>query len=424
MLKSVTKQFLIYAAGSIVQRALSFVTYPFLIQYLAPAQMGLVALSNSFIAIVSVLIGCGLRQLYVAECIHISENEQRALLADIVGLYMLVAIIITTILLTWYGIFNKIFFAGASDFALYLMMVIQCGILFFVELFYQILTFQGRSLLLNVVQLIVGAATPLLLILCIAKQPHALMYMMVIVGITACVAFYALVFLWRTKIFQDISTGRITNLWLSYLKRGAMFVPTVLAGWLFSSIARWCLAGYSSLDQVGVYAIAEMSGVVIQILLLQSLAASYLPQTLLRFAQGNPKAVERINMQFMGAMMAFLTLILSLGYWLGSSSLYALLPVAYRPALPYGLIIGYAHVFLAGSYCTTIYMQYCKRMDLLVWIIGITTAVLGIISFLLIPYHAIAGASWTLLIAYAFYFTLTLGCNYLLHTGKLKSHAQ
>lgn len=423
MVGSVIKHFFTYAAGSVVQRALSFITYPFLMRYLVPAQMGLVALSNSFIAVISVIIGCGLRQLYMIEYVHLSEDDRRMMLADIIGIFGLLAAPAIVGLLLWYGAFNAFFFRGAAEFALYCLMVVQCIQLFFIELLYQILTYRLKSLLLTSIQLTVGLVTPFLLFSFVVHKPQAIMVLTISVSVSFCVAAYSIWFLWHESVFKVASWERIANSWRKYLRRGSVFIPTVLSGWLLASSSRWFLARYCSLDDVGIYSIAEMAGTAFQVLILQPLAASYLPQTLMRFAEHKdaPGKIERVNIQFMLIAMTFLGIFMTIAYGLGAPILARKLPVAYRQALPYALIIAYAYLFLLGTYFTTIYIQFCKRTDLLAYTIAITACVITASSMYLIPRYKMAGAAYSLAGAYALYFVLTLACNYLLHAGRLRS---
>lgn len=411
---SVIKNFFIYSFSSLLLRGLSLITAPITLTILNPADYGLLALANSFISITTVFLGLGLRQAFSLEFFHKSIDEQKSMITDIIVLYLIVAVPVFVLLLYGYRSINNIIFVGQASTALIVVSLVVCLVYFFVELFYQILQLQSKAFQLATIQGCVALITIVLNIfflwylrLGVYSVIAAQLVGMVLVCITAWYNFY------QKKCPQFFNIKRSLNLSKQYLKLGLPLVPSVLFAWILSCGDRWVLARLGTMDDVGIYSLAEQFGQLFHLLVLYPMSCSYLPYLLREYKkhENNLITIEMWNHKIMRITLLSCSALVIIGYLIAKPVLFYVLPIKFQAATNYILFIVLGNVLLLGVYFANGLIQFYKKSFFLGFVL-IIPALLNIgLNFLLIPHLAIYGCVIATLIAYGIYFGITLWYN-------------
>lgn len=286
---------------------------------------------------------------------------------------------------------------------------------FFVELFYQVLKYQHRALLLTGIQTVIALGSLTITMTLLLYFDFGLMSTLIgqLAGMSAatCIGMY----LYRQENFSESLHYKLqTETIVHYLKQSTPFIPGILASWIIASSDRLMLAHYAGLHEVGIYAIADMFGSVFRLLILQSWSGSYLPYILSAYQTNkeNIHSVEQKNNTIMWITLASLMFLMFFCFWLAKPLFLIILPPAYHEALHYALIILTGHVFLLGSYFAASFIQYHKKTYFLAASFCIPAALNIILNTLLIPRYKIYGATGATLVSYAIYFGIMLWYNY------------
>lgn len=414
----IIKDFCIYSGGSLLLRGSSLLVAPITLSVLSPAQFGLYALANSFIAIASVLIGLGLRQYLSLEFFHASSMQRREIVNDMIVVYLAIATpCCLCMALAAFLHADALVSADASDssaYGLIVLSIVSCFISFFVELFYQILRYQCKALLLTIVQVSAACVVVISSLILLWAQCgvcgllfSSMLGMLYGIGIAAW-EYYA------RDCWRSFDWRRGTQKIGYYVARGAPFIPTVLFGWILASSSRWVLARYGSLSDVGIYSLADSVGQLYTLFILYPMSGSYLPHLLMRYAanQHDLGLVERWNMRVMWMSMIAMTCIITIGYGVCNSCVRSLLPVQYHDAASALWFILMANVFLMGTYFATALIQFRKKTSILLVSIGVSATCNLILTLLLVPSFGIRGCLWASLASYVIYFAIILFCNW------------
>ena len=207
----------------------------------------------------------------------------------------------------------------------------------------------------------------------------------------------------RTQIKKSLSKTYY------YILYGLPFIPGIMFSWVLASGDRWVLAYYSSMHEVGIYAIADLFAQLFYTLVLIPWSGSYLPHIMQTYAQNenNLAPIEKKNKQIMVASMIAATLCILIGYVLFHSLLYRLLPSSYHASVPYILLLLIGQVFLLGSYFSSTLIQFHKKTYFLAFALAIPALSNLILNFLLTPQYGITGCTIATLISYVIYFMIT-----------------
>ena len=420
----VIKNFGIYFIGSALLKSTSFILAPLTIYFLKPEEVGLLSLLNSFIAITSVIITFGLRQVLYIEFFHKNNHERIAMINDLIGIYCALALPIILLLYTQLTFLNTHIFAEIATPLLLIIVLVQCFLSFFSELFYQVLIYRGQAFKLIQVQ-IFGAAITLVLTLAALYLWHASLVGILLANTTGiiavcCCGLYEYI---KKSLHKAHDVMRIKKNMCMYLVAGLPFIPSLLSAWIIASSNRWILASYCSLTEVGLYSLLEMLGSLFQMFILYPLGAAYVPYVFEQFAQ-NKNSIQELdtnNKKIMLLAMACLFLLACAGFFMFKSLAYTILPVFYHTVVPYSLLLITGYILLMGTYFASCYIQFCKKTIFLSGSLVISAVVNMCLSFILIPRYAIFGGLIALVVAYAVYFLITLAYNQWLHkTACLK----
>ena len=412
---SVIKDFFMYSCGAIFLRAITLFLAPIILRTISPAEYGVLALINSFIAIIAPIVGLGLRQVLTLEYFHFTDTNRQQLVNEIIIVYVLLSVPLFVLLYALRIPLQYYLWGQYINDYLLLFAFVQTGIYFFVELIYQLLGYERR------VRTLVGLQMSIALITISCSLFFVLQLNCGIAGILAaqcagssmasCFGVYCY---WGKRYYKTVSFATSVKKIMYYLKYGLPFIPGMIFAWLLASGNRWFLARYGTLHDVGIYAIADTFAQLFQVLILLPWTATYLPHILTSYAQ-NPDTilvVERRNQMCMYAAMISVAFIIMCTYISCTPVLIWLLPVAYHPAITYiwPLLMGY--VFLLGSYFASSFIQFHKKNYFLAFAFCIPAVLNGILNSILIPRFGLHGCTSATLISYAVYFGIVLIYNH------------
>lgn len=420
---SVIKNFLIYSAGNILVRLITSGTSFIAIAFLSPAEFGLLALLNNFIAITPIFLNLGLRQGYFLEYCHLNKEQQKQMLHHIISIYLTIAIpviILAVYLASW---LNSALFLDQANNKLILTALAICFIHFFVELLLQVFRYQSNSIKLVALQSTMALITlsgNILLVYLFKLKTWGILLSNLLGMLT--IALFGLY-----QYLKKISTLHypVIKCWnktVYYFKLGLPFIPNIIFYWVLTSSDRWVLARFASLEAVGIYSLADSFSQLFNLLVLYPLSASYIPDMLekLTKAKDNPSQfyeLEKHNLKLMWLFMTLVSIAVIVGFFAGKSLFFWLIPKSYHKAWNFVLILLFGQIFYMGTYFSTIKFIFLKQPGFILKS-TILAAVLNVgLNLVLTPYFQLYGCTVATLISFLFMFILSL-----IYTKSHSSH--
>ncbi len=411
----VIKDFFTYSCGAIFLRVITLFLAPIILRTISPAEYGVLALINSFIAILAPIIGLGLRQVLTLEYFHYTDTNRQQLVNEIIMVYLLLCVPLFALLYAMRIPLQQYLWGQQLNDHLLLFALVQTCIYFFVELLYQLLGYERKVRTLIGLQMSVALFTISCSLFFVLKLNCGIIAILAAQcmgsSIAVCFGIYCY---FASQYHKFLSFTASAKKILYYVKYGVPFIPGMIFAWLLASGNRWFLARYGTLHDVGIYAITDTFAQLFQVLILLPWSASYLPYILTSYAQNPPDilVVERHNQTLMYMTMISLAFIIMCAYIGCTPLLMWLLPVAYHPAITYiwPLLMGY--VFLLGSYFASSFIQFHKKSYFLAFAFCIPAILNGILNCALIPRFGLYGCTGATLISYAVYFGIVLGYNH------------
>ncbi len=408
----IIKNFLVYASGALILRSITIITAPITMSIVSPAEYGLLALINSFISIACIVCGFGLRQALSLEYFHRSKQEQLLLVNDIILTYTIIAVPLM-ILATWlHPLINHYCLLNTAPTYLVLLSILLIFIYFFTELVYQVLQYEGKALVLTVVQTGVALITVAinLWLLWYVKLGIASIIIGQLCGmlLLCCGVGYYLRSSWNV--------AHALHSWKSmyaYFKLGLPFIPGMLCAWLLAAGDRWVLARYATLHDVGIYSVADTFGQLFQMVILLPFSNAYLPSLMKKFAQADDiMAVEKTNRMLMWLFMPCCIGLVVLGYWISKPFLLWFLPPLYHQALSYVCLLLVGYIFLMSSYFAAARIQFYKKCYFLAFALCVPAVLNICLNLLMVPSWGIMGCVLATVFSYALYFIIIVAYNY------------
>lgn len=411
------KNFLHYSAASLLCRGLTFLIAPITIAFLSPTEFGLLSLTNSFVVIMTIITGLGLRHTLTLEYVHCNRESRDKLISNLVITYFLIAVPLFCFLSINRSLINHYFFCDQSSTAIILISLLLCFFTFFIEFFQQALQFRTQISLATKLQLAAALCSVLLIIL------FLVFFRLSVVGVIAAQLlgmFIVYAYPFARAAIQGFklapSLHQVANHIPSYLKLGLPFVPGMLCNWIMASGDRWFLANYSTIHNVGIYTVADAFGGLFHIIISNSITAVYLPHLLKKFANNKEKIshLEATNKKIMYASLIGAFVIVTLGYVMVLPLLYLVLPTAYSESIAYIWFTFIGYIFLMGTYFASILIQFHKKAYFLAFSLVIPALFNCVLNRMLIPHYAIYGCLTATVSSYLLYFMITLTYNYML----------
>jgi len=410
----IVKNLFIYSFSSLLLRGISLFTAPITMGILSPAEYGLLALANSFISVITLFLGLGLRQAFSLEFFHLNTVQQKEMMNDIILVYLMCTTSIYAILFCAYHTINRLVFASHATRTLVYTSLSICFIYFFVELFYQVLQYQAQAKKLACIQAAIAVTTICLqlVFLCFFKLGITSLLLAQAIGmcIATCIGLKTYI---KKNCLAYVNIRRSYYASHHYLKLGAPFIPTVLFSWILSSGDRWVLAHMGTIHDVGIYSVADAFGQLFHLLVLYPMSCAYVPYILRSYKEQERDImhVEQWNQKVMHYSMIGFFVIITVGYIVCKPILYYLLPASYYEAVDYIWFILIGSVFFMGTYFANCLIQHHKKRCFLGLVLLLPATLNIILNCILIPYYRIYGCVCATLVAYISYFALTVWYN-------------
>jgi O-antigen/teichoic acid export membrane protein len=404
--------FLIYCTSTIFIRSISFFVLPFIMHKISPSEYGSLSLLSAFTVIMTALLGLGLRQLFSIEYFHANNQQRQTIIHDILIMYTAIALPILGLL--WHiriTLIHIFFFNTVTSMQLFATFIIIITF-FYIELMYQLLQYQQKikhvTLLQCTVAFVIAGCTLITVFYC-DYGITGIIWSQAIGYCIACIM--AIIYFFRDHglRFKYVPFQQIQY----YLWYGLPFTPTILANWLLASGDRWILGYFTSMHEVGIYAVADLACQLFYAIVLQSWGASYLPYIMKQYQENSHQLqnIEYENQRIMWISMAGCSITITLGYPLAWMILPKIVPSAYLQAINYLWILLMGQIFLLGSYFAAALIQYHKRTYFLAFALFIPALLNIILNCIMIPLGGIMGCSLATAISYGVYFLITYSYN-------------
>ena len=409
----------IYASSGLLLRGISLITAPITMRLVSPAAYGLLALAHSFISIVTLFFGLGLRQALSLEYFHYDTIEQKKMINDIILIYCMISGCFFFLLICLQQPINVFFFRGHANSTIIMLSIIICMLYFFVELLYQLLQYQTKVKQLAYLQTSIALLTMCLQLLFLYYYHLGIISMLLAQSIGMLIAIGCGLYIYlKRKWHTYIDIARSYGLMRHYTTLGLPFIPSVLFGWLLSSGDRWVLAQLSSMHAVGIYAIADSFCQLFNTVILYPLSCSYIPYMLRTYTQNKNLIIttEQQNQKIMWLSMIGIILLITIGYIISKPLLQILLPTSYHEAITYIWFLLMGSVFLMGTYFANCFIQYHKKRYFLGFAPSIPAIINIMLNYILIPHYQLYGCIGATLTAYIIYFGITVQYNYYLQS--------
>jgi O-antigen/teichoic acid export membrane protein len=399
--RSLVKNFCIYSAGAVLLRLLTSGSSLAMIEVLSPAQFGLLAMLNTLILVLPVVLGLGLRQVLAIEY---HANQGWFLTGQLATAYLVSTIPIMILLLLFPSPFNAYWLAGAATALQIRLALIVAWLSFFPDLLFQLLRFQGQAVHLTIAQLVMGLlvaggtwgfviGAKLGLLGALGAQCLAQLFL----------AFYLLAWLLFYRLSWSMpSLSQVGG----YLRVGLPFVPNILLAVAIVVLNRWLIVQQAGLGQMGIYALAEGLSFAFQALLLQPLINATLPLILASF-KAHPTQVKELDHSSDHWIILGATTIKGLflaSYFFGYPFLEWLLPSKFLPALPLLIPLIGAQILFSASQLTSASLQYFKQTHRLVLFMALSLLVGITVNLCLVSTYGVWAGAWAMNAAYLFYF--------------------
>lgn len=411
--KAIIKDSVIYGGADFFSKILAFIAFPIIAAALHPRSFGALELILTSVALVGVVVNCGLnnavQRFYWDK--DVPESSQPSIVTT--GLLLQMAFCFSVIIVGFallYVFLSALeesdlpFTAIALGSALFLLATTRCTqfILDVTRLHFAPWRFFALALLGRVLTLAVGVV--------------AVVYMGL--GIDGMLSGQVLVFvvilplaLWMIR--RDLALSDFNLNWAGELvKFGSPFIFMGLAYWLFNSMDRWMLSSMRSLEEVGVYSIAARFASVV--LFLSAAFGQAFSPLAMKIRRDYPDEYRFIFGQILIGLLAIMLLAGFAVSVFAGEILFVLMPLEYMGAAIPMILLCFAVVIQSAQQVVAIGISIEKKTHLfakLAWVAAVIN-LLG--NWLLIPTYGASGAAISTVLSHAF-----LSASYFFFTQKL-----
>ena len=396
------KQFLTFSYGSWVSAAISFLTTPVITLLIVPEEFGKAAMFALAISCVSTVGVLGMDQSFIRMFYEKAEDERPALLWRCFAFAMaMTALIVCALLPFWRQISTALF--EEPDFSAMLLLV-GCLLLSVINRFAtNVIRMKKRGNVLSLSQIIcvtVHLAVVIVYALYAASTFHAIVW-----GTLFSVAASVLVNIlperkfWGARVHKALFGRDDSKQVLSY---GVPLVPVLIMTFLFQAMDKIALRAYSSLDEIGLYAVANKFVFLLTIIYV-SFSLFWSPVAFERYEKNNN------DFRFFEKMfktLAAAVLIAAGGMLLAKDVIVLLLAPPYRSAvmiMPFMIFVPMMHLL---ADITGMGIGLKKKTYLHIVVVAAAALVNFAGNYYLIPVLGARGAAISTGIAYVTYFAL------------------
>lgn len=395
MLKSLSKDTLIYGGGDLLGKLIAFVTFPIIATALSPKVFGELELINTGVALLVLISNCGLNnsvQRFYWDS-EFGEKRQHSIISTALILIFLFSVVLTCLtgFIFEVNLFNyESYGFSVSKKTIYLALSIVClsQLLNFVQditrLQFSPLKFFGLSLTGKGLT----AISSMIFVVWLQQGIEGYLFSgALVLLITLFVGTFLIKGFWHFKFNYDIAK--------TLIKFGYPFIYAGLGSILLSVADRWMLAKYSSVEEVGVYSIAFRYASLVS-LFSYAFGQAWSPYAI-KMKSDHPEDYRSMYSRVLLFLFAIMSL-LAIACSLFAGEIVAItLSQEYYGAAPIFIILCFSIVFQATTQITAVGISLERKTHLFAKITWLSVFVNIILNFYFIQKYGALGAAFTTL---------------------------
>lgn len=404
-LKLLGKQSLIYGAGHVAARGVTFLLLPLYTNVFSLEDYGIISLIYTFLGFMSVILHYGLDASLLKHYVPAGREDRKTILSNAYFSFILTTTLFFIILVVFRNDISEILFGSSLS----NITTMVAGILFFDVLWsihVLLLRAEGRPIYFNIISILNVLLTLILNILFVVQLKLGI-YGVLLGNLIAsgCIFFITLPIILKRSSIKSLSL----KYWKKMMKFGVPFLPAGIFSMILELSDRYILRYLTDIETVGLYNAGYKLGLLI-LLIVMGFNMAWQPYFLKKKMEER-KYIADVTTLFL-AVLGFLWILLLL--WsetmvkmkFGDFSFFG---EQYWEATSIVPIIGLAYVFHAGYLIQLPGVYLLEKTGWIPWVRGLGALSNIILNFLFIPEYGITGAASAtclsfMLMAVIFYF--------------------
>ena len=404
-LKLLGKQSLIYGAGHVAARGVTFLLLPLYTNVFSLEDYGIISLIYTFLGFMSVILHYGLDASLLKHYVPAGREDRKTILSNAYFSFILTTTLFFIILVVFRNGISEILFGSSLS----NITTMVAGILFFDVLWsihVLLLRAEGRPIYFNIISILNVLLTLILNILFVVQLKLGI-YGVLLGNLIAsgCIFFITLPIILKRSSIKSLSP----KYWKKMMKFGVPFLPAGIFSMILELSDRYILRYLTDIETVGLYNAGYKLGLLI-LLIVMGFNMAWQPYFLKKKMEER-KYIADVTTLFL-AVLGFLWILLLL--WsetmvkmkFGDFSFFG---EQYWEAASIVPIIGLAYVFHAGYLIQLPGVYLLEKTGWIPWVRGLGALSNIILNFLFIPEYGITGAASAtclsfMLMAVIFYF--------------------
>lgn len=385
---------LVYGIGSALSAAAGFLLIPLYTGVLRTDEYGILELLNRTADIFMLVMFLGTRQAYIRFYFEKNDPEWEKKVTGTVVVFVLGAgVLISLLIYPLRGLFvNKLFKDPAADFFITLMLL-WIPLEMVVNIGFAHLQIQMKSVLyvgINAVRLALVVVLNLIFVYIYRKGIAGIYFTNILVS--GLLAFGFLIFFIRRGMFK-ISLPLLKEL----IKFGLPYLPASFFMFIINNSDRYVLSMYSSLNSLGIYALAIKIGMMGTMLLMEPFSKVWAPFLFENYKKDDgPKVISKVFLLFTLTNMS-----VALGIAVLSSVVIPYISGrAYHSSSAIIPLISLGSVFYSMACIADAGILISKKTQYKPFIFGICSVIAVALNLLLVPKYGAFGASVALSITF------------------------
>lgn len=388
-LKLLGKQSLIYGAGHVAARGVTFLLLPLYTNVFSLEDYGIISLIYTFLGFMSVILHYGLDASLLKHYVPAGREDRKTILSNAYFSFILTTTLFFIILVVFRNGISEILFGSSLS----NITTMVAGILFFDVLWsihVLLLRAEGRPIYFNIISILNVLLTLILNILFVVQLKLGI-YGVLLGNLIAsgCIFFITLPIILKRSSIKSLSL----KYWKKMMKFGVPFLPAGIFSMILELSDRYILRYLTDIETVGLYNAGYKLGLLI-LLIVMGFNMAWQPYFLKKKMEER-KYIADVTTLFL-AVLGFLWILLLL--WsetmvkmkFGDFSFFG---EQYWEAASIVPIIGLAYVFHAGYLIQLPGVYLLEKTGWIPWVRGLGALSNIILNFLFIPEYGITGAA-------------------------------
>jgi O-antigen/teichoic acid export membrane protein len=394
------KQILSYSSVNIINAAVPFLLLPILTNYLLPSEYGILSLFQLLMAICLPLLLMNTNSLIIVEYSKFSEKEFRQLITSILLITFASFFLIELLFFILQNSIKEFFKIEDTYIFLLPLFVLFQAIPTIVPIIYQAKKEPLKFGKYKISMTIINIALSLIFITILDMKWEGR-----ILGISLSFLIFTIIgifILYKNNLIESkININSIKN----SLNFGLPLVPHSIAGIFLSMSDRIFIANMLDVSSVGIYAIAFQISSAISIIML-SINQAWAPN-LNEKLNSNPTFAEKVKIVKQTYKIAIIMIIITIIFILFSPLIYNLfINEKFYAGVSITIFLSIAFLFKGFYFLVTNYIFFLKKTKYLSMITILSSIIISVLNYFLIPKFGIMGSSIATLICWILQFLI------------------